>query len=185
MTEAEKIHGPLAAGEEGLQRGCGSVFGKVPEKGVACAEGQEPKSDAVVGGRGFEGAVQDFVSRAIAADREEAAVALLVRFASQLDGMARTGGGYDVNPQPLFAQACEGGPGKLCRAAATRGGVDDGEKPFFQGVPQIRWLNDSSYCYKGRNAVARSSFASCSASTFLLILSEAVRGKSCSNSTTP
>jgi hypothetical protein len=72
--------------------------------------------------------VKDFVSRAVAADRKKAPVALLVRFAGKLHGMAPAGRSDDVNLQSFLAQTRERGSREFRGAAATGGGVDDGEE---------------------------------------------------------
>ena len=69
---------------------------------------------------------------AVAADGDEAAIALLVSFAGKLDGVAGARRGNDVDLQAFLAQTGKSRSGELGRAAATGGGVDDGEEAIFQ-----------------------------------------------------
>jgi hypothetical protein len=59
---------------------------------------------------------------------------LIVGFASEVGGVTGTRGGDYVNAEAAFAQARDGGAGKLGGAAAAGGGVDDGEEGFSHAV---------------------------------------------------
>ena len=56
---------------------------------------------------------------AIAADGNKTPIALAVGFASELNGVAGSGGGDDVDAQAALAEAREGRPGKLRGTAAA------------------------------------------------------------------
>src|SRR6202035_3786116 len=107
---------------------CAVFLREVAKKRVAGAKGKKTQRDAGRCSGMGEDAVEEFVSGAVAADGDKAAVALIVAFASQLGGVARSGGGDDVNVQAVFAQTRDGRAGELSGAAAACGGVDDGEE---------------------------------------------------------
>ena len=73
---------------------------------------------------------------AVAADGDEAPIALLVGFARKLDGVTGPSRGNHVDLQSLFAQPRECRPGELRRAAATGGWIDDCE----ESMPQSRFI---------------------------------------------
>ena len=132
VSEAEEIDGALAVREDGLQRGFGAIVGKVPEEGIASAERQEAEGNAFLGSAGGENAVDDFVSGAVAPDRDKTPVALVVGFAREIDRMAGAGGSDHVDADAAFAQAREGWSGKFCRTAAPRSGIYDSEEAFHR-----------------------------------------------------
>jgi hypothetical protein len=76
------------------------------------------------------------MSGAIAPDRNEPPVSLFVGFAGKFDSVAGSCRGNDVDLQSLFAQPRESRPGKLGRAAATGGGINDRKEL----MPQSRFI---------------------------------------------
>src|SRR5439155_4991770 len=116
--------------------------------------------------------------------------ALLVSFAGKLYSVPLPRRSNDVYLHPLLAQARKCWPREFRGAAATGGGVHDGEKSVHGGANKSELLISAhqkicNRLHKGRIADALSSFARRSASTLRLILREAVRGKSSSSRTTP
>jgi hypothetical protein len=77
---------------------------EIPQKRVAGAQWKKTKSDAFRQGMARENTVENFVSRAITANREKFSVALLISFARQLYCMAGPGRGNNINVQTLFAK---------------------------------------------------------------------------------
>src|SRR5882762_7695999 len=126
VAKAEDIHTPLAAREESFDGRFGALVGEIAQKRIARAHGKEAKFDAI----GFpftrENAVDDFVRGAVAADGKEAAIALVVGFAGELHGVARSHGGDRVHAQPFRLKAAEFGSGELCGASTARRRIDDG-----------------------------------------------------------
>src|SRR5882757_1034536 len=157
------------------ERGVSAVLGEVAEERVACPKRKKTKRDAILRFGTAEKTVQDFVSGSVSADSDEASIALRVRFGSEFRGVAAAGGGDHVDCKTALAQLRERFTGKLGGFTAAGRGVDDGEKTILP----------LGHGYKGSIAEVRSSCASRSARMFLFILSEAVRGKSSSSSTTP
>ncbi len=202
MGEAKEIDWALAIFEQGLQRGFGAVLREVAEKRVARAERKKSEGNARVGPGVSEDAVENFVSCAVAADGDEAAVALVIGFAGEFGGVSGTGGGDDVHVEAAFAEARDCRACELGGTAAAGCGIYDGEECFFHvGAASHRsHLADQrpSDCllrlkppgparsrrqatprsYNGRTVDARSCWAKPSARILRLILSDAVRGKS-------
>src|SRR5207344_1482934 len=125
MREPNQIDSTGSAFDQGLQRSVRAFLRKIAEERIARSKRQEAESDALFALSAFINAVDDFVGGAVAADGDEAAIALLIRFAGEFDGVARPGGGHNVDLQSFFTQASRGRPGQFSRAAATRGWVDD------------------------------------------------------------
>src|SRR5467141_300936 len=191
MCKAQKIDSPRAAFEKRLHRSRGSVLCKIAQEGIAGAQRQETQCDALDGGASRKHTVEDFVSGAITTDGKKAPVPLIVSLARQLHGVARTRRSDDVDLQSFLAQTRESRPGEFRGAAATGGGVDDGEETIHLERERTRNA-DSRFrqsfpnrLHNGRIAAAPSSFARRSARTLRLIFNEAVRGKSSSSRTTP
>ena len=191
MPQPQKINGARAAFSQRLHRSCRSILCKVAQERIARAQWQESQSDALDRRASRKNSVENFVSCPVAAYCKEASVALIVGFAGKLHRVPLAGRSDDVNLQSFLAQAHQRRSREFRGAAATGGGVDDGEKSIhcerkrirnssFRSTQSLRHLR-----YKGRIAVPLSSFASRSARTLRLILSEAVRGKSSSSRTTP
>src|ERR1700688_3536619 len=111
MREAEKIDRARAIFEQGLQGGFGAIAGEIAEERVAGAEGEKAEGDAGLCSCVGEDAVEEFVSGAVTADGDEAAVALIVGFASSFGGVAGSGGGDNVNVEAVFAQSRDGRAG--------------------------------------------------------------------------
>src|SRR5260370_148921 len=138
-----------------------------------------------------ENTVEDFVSGTISTHGKKTPVALIVSFAGKLHGVARTCRSNAVDLQPFLAQTRECRPREFRGAAATGGGVDDGEEAIHLERERNRNANFRSTksfpnpLPNGRTAAALFSFARRSARTLRLILREAVRGKSSSSRTTP
>ena len=109
MSQAEEIDRTRAIFDQGLQGSLGAVVGEIAEEGIASAERKKSEGDACVCSGVGKDAVKKFVSGAVAADGDEAAVALIVGLASELRGMTGSGGGDDVNVQTMFAQARDRG----------------------------------------------------------------------------
>ena len=74
------IHASLAVGEEGFDGRLRASVGEIAQEGIAGAHGEKTKLDAVGLPFAREDAIDDFVRGAVAADGEEAAVALVVGF---------------------------------------------------------------------------------------------------------
>src|SRR5580658_8738583 len=104
MSEADEIDGAFAIREDGLQRGFGAIVSKVSEKGIASAERQEAEGNAFLRSAGGENAVDDFVSGAVAPDRDKTPIALVVGFAREIDRVAGAGGSDHVDADAAFAQ---------------------------------------------------------------------------------
>src|SRR5713101_1601740 len=191
VCQAQKVDGSSAAIEERLHRSCGSVLSKIAQEGIAGTKRQEPQSDALDSGAPRKNTIEDFVSCTISTHGKKTPVALIVSFAGKLHGVARTCRSDDVDFQPFLAQTRQGRPREFRGAAATRGGVDDGEEAIHLERERTRNANFRSTksfpnrLHNGRIAAALSSFARRSARTLRLILREAVRGKSSSSRTTP
>src|SRR5258706_109908 len=191
VRQPQEIDSASTSFEQRLHRSCCPVFCEIAQKRIACAKRQETKRDPLNRPAFRKNSIENFVSGAIAADSKKSPVTLIVGFARKLQRMSLTGRNDDVDVQPLLAQTPERGPGKFRGAAATGGGVNDGEKSVHGERAQIRNSNFQStrsfldILHKGRIADAQSSFASRSANTLRLILREAVLGKSSSNRTTP
>src|SRR5262249_15033839 len=120
-------------------------------------------------------AVQDFVGCAVTADGNELAVALRIGFGSEIEGVAAIGRSSHIDVQVAVAQLRELLACEFCGFAAASRGVNNGEQSILL----------LGHGYKGSMAEERSSCARRSARMFLLILREAVRGKSSSRRTTP
>jgi hypothetical protein len=191
VRQAQKVDGSSAAIEKRLHRSCGTVLSKIAQEGIAGTKRQEPQCDALDSGVSRKHTVQDFVSCAVTTDGKKSPVALIVSFAGKLHAVPGTSRSDDVNFQPFLAQTREGRPREFRGAAATGGGVDDGEKAIHLERARNRnsnFLSTQSFpnrLHNGRIAAALSSFARRSARTLRLILREAVRGKSSSSRTTP
>ncbi len=126
MAKAENIHTPLAAGEDGFDRRFGALFGEIAQKRITRAHGKEAQLDATGWPFTREDTVDDFVRGAVAADGKEAAIALVVGFARELHGVARSHGGDRVHAQAFCLQAAELCSGELCGASTARRRIYDG-----------------------------------------------------------
>jgi len=161
------------------------------QEGIAGTQRQEPQRDALNHGASRKNTVEDFVSGAITTDGKKAPVALIVGLAGKLHGVARTRRSDNIDLQPFLAQTRQSRSGEFRGAAATGGGVDDGEETIHFERERTQNSNFRStqlfpnWLYNGRIAAALSSFARRSAKSLRLILREAVRGKSSSSRTTP
>ena len=69
----------------------------------------------------------------VTANREEATVSLIVGLSGELHSVTRASGSNYIDLQPLLAQQSEGGPSQFRRAAATGGGINDGEEAIHLG----------------------------------------------------
>src|SRR2546427_349995 len=141
VRQAQKVDGASAAFEKPLHRSCGSVFCKIAQEGIAGTQRQETQRDALNRGASRKNAVEDFVSGAITADGKKAPVALPVGFAGKLHRVARTRRSNDVDLQPFLEQTRESGPSEFRGAAATGGGVDDGEESIHLERERTRNAN--------------------------------------------
>ncbi len=130
VRETEEINGAPAIFEQGLQRGFGTVLCEIAEERIAGTERKKSEGDAGVCCNVSEDAVEDFVSSAVTADSDEAAIVLVVGFAGEVCGVTGTGRGDDVNAKAACAQARDGWADEFGRAATAGGGVDDGEERF-------------------------------------------------------
>src|SRR5260370_22174693 len=151
MRQPQKIDSAGAAFEQRLHRSCGSVFCKIAQKRIACAQRQETQRDALNRPAFRKNAIESFVSGAIAADGQKAPVTLIVSFARKLHRMAWTRRSDDVDFQPLLAQASKRGSRQFRGAAATGGGADDGEKSVHAELYKSEILTSfppdhSAYC---------------------------------------
>ena len=144
MGEAEKIDGAGAAFENRLQGSLSTVPGKIAEKGVSGAERQEAERNALGDVTADENAVENFVSRAVAADGEKAAIALIVGFACELESVAGPCRGDYVDLQPFFAQTRDCGAGKFGGTSATGRRIDDSKKAFLHVRTKCRIIE----CFK-------------------------------------
>src|SRR5260370_1194376 len=191
VCQTQKVDGSSAAIEERLHRSCGSVLSKIAKKGIAGAKRQEPQRDALDSGAARKNTVEDFVSCTISTHGKKTPVALIVSFAGKLHAVPGTSRSDNVNVQPFLAQTREGRPREFRGAAATGGGVDDGEKADHLERERNRnsnFLSTQSFpthLHNVKIAAALASFACRSTRPFRLILREAVRGKSSSSRTTP
>jgi hypothetical protein len=138
VRETEEIDGALTIFQEGLQRGFGTVVGEIAEERIAGAEGQEAQGDVGACSGVGEDAVEEFVSGAVAAYGDEAAIALGIGFASERGGVTGSGRGDYVNVEAFFAQARDGRAREFAGAAAACGGVDDGEEGFSHAIRTLR-----------------------------------------------
>jgi len=80
---------------------------------------------------------------AVATHRDEMAIALVVPFAREINGVTRSRGSDHIDSDPAFAQTRKSRPGEFRRAAATRGGIHDSEEAFHQGLGCVTLLIDS------------------------------------------
>ncbi len=69
MRQPQKIDGARAAFGQRLHRGHGSILCKIAQERIACAQRQESQRDAFNHCASRKNSVEDFVSRAVAADR--------------------------------------------------------------------------------------------------------------------
>src|SRR5712691_3714487 len=138
MRQANQIHWTLAAFGERLQRSLSAVLREIAQEGIARTQRQKAQRDALNRGASRKNTVEDFVSGAIATDGKKAPVALIVGLACKLHRVPLTGGGDDVDLQPFLAQTRESRPREFRGAAATGGGVDDGEKSVHGNSERIR-----------------------------------------------
>src|SRR6266852_1307430 len=191
VRQPQKVDGASAAIEQRLHRSRGSVLCKIAQEGIAGAQRQESQRNALNRAASHKNSVKDFVGGAITANGKKTPVTLIVRFAGQLHRVALRCRSDDVDLQPVLAQARECRPREFRGAAATGGGVDDGEESIHLESEQTRNSSFRSaqsfpnWLHKGTIAAALSSFASRSARTLRLILRAVVRGKSSSSRTTP
>ena len=70
--------------------------------------------------------------RSVSTYSKKPPVALIVCLTGKFRGVTRTARRENVHWQILFAQACENWSGEFRGAAATGGGVEDGEKSFHR-----------------------------------------------------
>src|SRR5262249_24113559 len=132
VSEADEINGTRAAGYHSVEGSLRAVAGEIAKEGIAGAERKKAQRDTFGREAIRENAVQNVVSGAVAANGEEAAVALIVSLARKQHGVTGAGGSDDVDVQTPLTQACEGRAGQLGRAATTRGGIHDGEKTIHR-----------------------------------------------------
>jgi len=128
VGEANKVHWPGAVGEKSRERSVRAAACEIPQKRVAGAQWKKTKSGAFRQGMARENTVENFVSRAITANREKFSVALLISFARQLHCVAGPGRGNNIDVQTLFAKTGQSWPGELGGSASARGGIDNCEK---------------------------------------------------------
>src|SRR5437016_1490943 len=127
VLQPQKINGARAAFSQRLHRSCRSILCKVAQERIARAQWQESQSDALDRRASRKNSVENFVSCPVAAYCKEASVALIVGFAGQLHRVPLAGRSDDVNLQSFLAQAHQRRSREFRGAAATGGGVADGE----------------------------------------------------------
>src|SRR5580658_10111566 len=159
VRETNQIDGPLAALDQGFERGVGAVLRKIAQKRIAGSERQKAERDAL--------------------------------FASRASSTACPGP-VDASTSifnPFSRSPARAGPANLAERPPPAAGLTMAKNCCLKVFPFSQTNGSFSIMhglyYNGRKAVARSNLASCSAREFLLILSEAVRGKSSLNKTTP
>jgi hypothetical protein len=131
VRQAKEIDWALAIFEQGLQRGFGAVLRhEIAKERVASAEGKKSEGDASVCSGVGEDAVKDFVSCAVAANRYESSIALIVGFAGEFGGVAGASRGDDVYAEAALAEARDCRACELSGSAAASGWIYDGEKCF-------------------------------------------------------
>ena len=112
-----------------------AVLGEIAQKRISGAERKKAQLDALHGAARRKNAIDDFVRGAVSAHSQESAVSLIVSFAREFRGVAGTGGSDHVDAQPVLAQSGECASGKLRRAPAACGGIDDSNEFFVHKVP--------------------------------------------------
>src|SRR6266436_3914376 len=133
VCQANQIHRTLTAFAQRLQRSLCAIFREITQEGIARTQRQKSKCDALNCGASRKNTVENFVSGAVAADGKKVPVALLVGLAGQLHRMPLNGRSNGVDFQSFLTQTCESRPSKFRGAAATGGGVDDGEETIHLG----------------------------------------------------
>src|SRR5713101_187596 len=128
VCQANQIHRALPAFAKRLERSLSAFVCEIAQKRIARTQRQKTKRNAWNPGAPGKNAIQDFVSGAIAADGKKVPVALIVGLAGKLHSVTLAGRSDDVNLQSFLAQTCESRSRKFRGAAATGGGVDDGEE---------------------------------------------------------
>jgi hypothetical protein len=88
--------------------------------------------------------VENFVGCAIAAHRKKTPVTLIVGFPRKLNGMSLASGRDNVNLQALLTKPREGWSGKLRRAAAAGGRVDDGKEAIRLRLERFQYVDPCS-----------------------------------------
>lgn len=106
----------------------GAVLGEIAQKRIAGSEREKTKLNVLNGAILREYAVDNLVRCAVPAHSQKLAIALKVRFSSELGRVAGSSGSNHVNAQPKFAQSGQFSASELCRTPATSRGIYDGDK---------------------------------------------------------
>src|SRR5271154_2169150 len=130
MRQLQKIDGARTSLEQRCDGGACAVRTEVAKKRIAGAKGQKAQRNAVFWWPFRENAVEHLVGRPIAAYRQESAIALSVRLASQLHGMAGRARSDNVNRQAPRTQLRQLWAGEFGGATATSRGIHDGDETF-------------------------------------------------------
>ena len=89
MIQANKVDRAFTILQDRFRGSLGSVFREVFQEGVACSQWQKSQRDAFHRFSPREDAIENFMSRAIAADCKKLPVALGVGLSRKLNGVAR------------------------------------------------------------------------------------------------
>src|SRR5205814_8470249 len=104
MRQPQKIDSARSAFGQRLHRSCHSVLCKITQERIACAQRQESQRDALNPAASRKHPVENFMSRAVTADRKKAPVALLAGLSRKLHRVPLAGRSDAGDLLPLFLQ---------------------------------------------------------------------------------
>src|ERR1041385_8508584 len=91
MREANHVHGARVIGENRIERSVGTSIGEIAQKGIAGTQRKKAERNAIRPAFTRKNAVENFVDRAVAANRKEFSIALSVGLACKRSEERRVG----------------------------------------------------------------------------------------------
>jgi hypothetical protein len=119
-------------GENRIERSVGTSIGEIAQKGIAGTQRKKAERNAIRPAFTRKNAVENFVDRAVAANRKEFSIALSVGLACKLHCVARRRRRDDIDTQSFLAQARDGWASEPGGFAAASSGINDGEETILR-----------------------------------------------------